>query len=75
MPLAIVAVLILLMKIGEIGPVATWWWGWVLLPFVVLFIWWEWLAEAIGWDKKQAAKRMEAAEKEAQETKRKNRGF
>ncbi len=75
MYLAIVATIILLMKLADIDPVAHWSWLWVLAPFGVLFLWWEWLAEATGWNKKIAEKRMADAEKEAQETKKKNRGF
>jgi len=75
MPLAIVAVIILAMKYFEIEPVAHWSWLWVLSPFVLLFLWWEWLAEAVGWDKRAAAKKMAEDERIAEETKKKNRGF
>lgn len=75
MPLAVVAVIILLMKLLDIDPVARWSWLWVLLPFVALFVWWEVIAPMIGWDKKQAEKKMKDDEKEAQETKKKSRGF
>ena len=75
MPLAIVAIIILLLKLAEIGPVANWSWFWVLIPFGVLALWWNVITPMIGWDKKVAAKKMEKEQKEAQEAKKKNRGF
>lgn len=75
MLLAFVAVVILVMKLAEFGPVAHWSWLYVLLPFVLLFIWWEWISELIGWDKKKAAQKRDADEKEAAATKKKMRGF
>jgi small Trp-rich protein len=75
MPLAIVAIIILLLKIAEIGPPATWPWIWVLAPFGVLVLWWNVIAPLINWDKKVAEKKMKKEQAEAQEAKRKNRGF
>lgn len=75
MPLAIVAALILLMKLAEIGPVAKWPWFWVLMPFFVLALWWNVIAPMVGWDKRVAEKKMREDEQLAQETKKKNRGF
>ena len=75
MPLAIVFVIIFLLKILDIPPVGTWSWFWVLLPFGVLMLWWNVITPMIGWDKKMAEKKMQADEKEAAETKKKNRGF
>lgn len=75
MPLAIVAVIILLMKLAEIGPVAKWSWFWVLLPFLILALWWNVIAPMVGWDKRVAEKKMREEEQQAQETKKKNRGF
>jgi small Trp-rich protein len=75
MPLAIIAVLILAMKIFDIGPVATWSWWWVLAPFAVLFLWWEVIAPAIGWNKRSAELKMKKEAEDAEEFKRKQRGF
>ncbi len=75
MPLAIVFVIMFLMKILDIDPVARWSWFWVLTPLVVLMLWWNVLAPMVGWDKKMAEKKMRDEEREAQETKKKNRGF
>ncbi len=73
--LASIAVIILLMKIAEIGPVATWPWVYVMLPFILLIFWWEFLSKWIGWDKRTAEKKMAKDVKENLETKKKNRGF
>lgn len=75
MPLAVVAALILLMKLADVGPVATWPWLWVLLPFGVLLLWWEVLAPMIGWDRMVAAKKIEQEERRKKEQLKKDRGF
>ncbi|MBL0122743.1 MAG: TIGR04438 family Trp-rich protein [Betaproteobacteria bacterium] len=75
MPLAVVATIILLLKIAEIGPPAKWSWFWVLIPFAVLFLWWTVITPMIGWDKKMAEKKMKKEQAEAEITKKKNRGF
>ena len=73
--LAIIAVIILIMKIADINPVANWSWFYVLLPFALLAFWWEFVSKWIGWDKRNAEKKMAADMKKAAETKKKNRGF
>lgn len=75
MPLVVVGIIIFLLKILDIDPVARWNWFWVLSPFIGAFVWWEMIAPMIGWDKKQAEKKMLKEQQEAQETKKKNRGF
>ncbi len=75
MPLAVIFVILLLMKFFEIGPVAKWSWIWVLTPFFLLMLWWNVITPLIGWDKKVAEKKMKKEQKEAEETKKKNRGF
>lgn len=75
MPLAIVGVLILLMKLAEIEPVASWSWLWVLAPLGALALWWEVIAPLIGWDRWEAARKVEAEERRKKELIKKNRGF
>jgi small Trp-rich protein len=75
MPLAVIAVIILLMKLLDFGPVGKWAWWWVLLPFGILFVWWEIVSPMVGWDKKQAEKKIAADAKAAEEHKKKTRGF
>jgi small Trp-rich protein len=73
--LAVVAVVILLMKIADINPVANWSWFYVMLPFAILFFWWEFLSKWIGWDKRAAERKMAEEMKQNQKTKRANCGF
>ena len=75
MPLAIAFVIIFLLWILDIQPVGSWKWYWVMLPFGLLMLWWNVITPMIGWDKRMAEKKMAADMKEAEETKRKNRGF
>ena len=75
MPLAIIFVILFLLKILDIPPVGNWSWVWVLTPFGLLMLWWNVITPMIGWDKKVAEKKMKDDEKQAEETKRKNRGF
>ena len=75
MPLIIIGVILFLLKIVEIDPVARWSWLWVLSPFVLAFVWWEFITPLIGWDKKVAEKKMKQEMEENAATKKKNRGF
>jgi small Trp-rich protein len=75
MPLAIVAAIIILCKLLEVGPPAEWKWWVVLMPLVALFIWWEVICPLLGVDKKNAERKMAADAREAEESKKKNRGF
>lgn len=75
MPFVVIGVILVLLKIAEVGPTANWSWLWVLVPFGVAFIWWEAIAPMIGWDKRQAAKKMQKEQEEAQAWKKKTRGF
>ncbi len=75
MPLAIIFVIILLLKILDISPVGGWSWIWVLTPFALLVLWWNVITPMIGWDRKMAEKKMAKDMKEAEDTKKKNRGF
>ncbi|MBL8519856.1 MAG: TIGR04438 family Trp-rich protein [Betaproteobacteria bacterium] len=75
MPFVILGVILLLMWLLDIGPVGSWKWYWVLAPFAVAFIWWEAIVPLIGWDKRQAAQKMQKDQEEAQAWKKKTRGF
>ena len=75
MILVIIASIILLLKVAGIAPVAGWSWLWVLSPWVVILLWWEVITPLIGWDKREAERKMQQAEKDAQEHKKKQRGF
>ena len=75
MPLAVIAVIVLLMKILDIDPVGRWSWFWVLLPFGLVFVWWEVITPMIGWDKKMAEKKMKDEKVASEAIKKQNRGF
>ena len=75
MPLAVVAALIFLMKIADVGPVAMWSWLWVLAPWGVLMLWWEVISPLIGWEKRVAIDKLNQEEREKRDHKKKMRGF
>ena len=75
MVLVIIASIILLLKIIGIAPIAGLSWWWVMSPWVVILLWWEVVAPMVGWDKRNAEKKMREAEKEAEAHKKKQRGF
>lgn len=61
----ILGVLLVLMKLGDVGPVGEWggdsaFWAWasVLWPFLVAFLWWQY-ADKVGLTQKRAMDRME----------------
>jgi small Trp-rich protein len=49
-----IGVILLLMKFLEFGPVATWSWWVVLLPFGIALLWFEVVEPFFGLDKKKA---------------------
>jgi small Trp-rich protein len=51
--------ILLVMKYLEIGPVATWSWWLVLVPFGMAVLWWAW-ADWSGYTKKKAMERDDA---------------
>jgi small Trp-rich protein len=55
----VLGVLLILLKVGEIGPVAQWSWWWVLAPFPLAAVWWAW-ADASGMTKRREMDKMEA---------------
>ncbi|MDO4795017.1 MAG: TIGR04438 family Trp-rich protein [Brachymonas sp.] len=54
-----IGVLLLILKLLEIDPVATWSWLYVLAPFALAALWWAW-ADASGYTKRKAMERMDA---------------
>jgi small Trp-rich protein len=60
-----IALLVLLFKVLELPPVASWSWWWVLAPFGVAFLWFEFGESLTGFDKKRLrALDQEVAKKE-----------
>ncbi len=58
MPLVIVGVLLLVAKMAEFGPFASWPWWLVLAPFVGAILWWH-FADSSGLTKRRAMEKME----------------
>lgn len=54
----VVGVLLLLMKVAEVGPVADLSWWWVLAPFGVAVVWWE-FADKTGYTQRKAMDRLD----------------
>jgi small Trp-rich protein len=42
MAFVVIGVLLIALKFGEVGPVATLSWLWVLSPFALAVVWWTW---------------------------------
>jgi len=58
MAMVILGVLLLAMKLGELGPVGHWSWWAVLLPFGLAVLWWSW-ADSSGWTKRREMNKMD----------------
>jgi small Trp-rich protein len=55
----VVGVLLLIMRLADVGPVGAWpWWG-VLLPFPLAAVWWLW-SDMTGWTKRREVNKMDA---------------
>jgi small Trp-rich protein len=59
----VLGVVLLVMKLAEFGPVATWSWLGVLAPFALAAVWWAW-ADASGWTKRREMDKMEAKKRQ-----------
>jgi small Trp-rich protein len=53
MPLLWIGVMLVILRLLEIGPFATLSWWWVLAPLAVAIVWFEWLERVFGRDKRQ----------------------
>ena len=52
------AILLSLLKLAEIGPVATWNWWYILGVYASAAVWWAW-ADASGYTKRKAMQKMD----------------
>jgi small Trp-rich protein len=57
--MVVLGVLLILLKVGDIGPFGMWSWWAVLWPFVVAVVWWAW-ADSSGWTKRREMDKMDA---------------
>lgn len=55
--------LLLVLKLAELGPVAELSWWWVLAPFALAALWWNW-ADASGYTKRKATEEVERRREE-----------
>lgn len=55
--------LLIVLKLLEIGPVANWSWLLVLAPFGAAVVWWAW-ADAAGYTKRREMDKLEEKKKE-----------
>lgn len=54
--LLVIGILLVVLKLAEIGPVAGWSWWWFTLPFVATVLWWA-VADATGLTSKREMSR------------------
>jgi small Trp-rich protein len=59
-----VGLVLLVSKLLEVGPFADLSWWWVVLPFVLALVWWEFFERRLGLDKKKAFDELDLAKKE-----------
>ncbi|MBV8500147.1 MAG: TIGR04438 family Trp-rich protein [Paucibacter sp.] len=57
MAFVVIGVLLVLLKYGEVGPVAAWSWLWVLSPFAAAVVWWAW-SDSSGRTSRKAMERL-----------------
>lgn len=57
-------VILLILKLLEVGPIATLSWWWVVLPLIIAWIWFEMFEKRFGWDKKAAFDELDRAKSE-----------
>ncbi|UXH80130.1 TIGR04438 family Trp-rich protein [Roseateles amylovorans] len=56
--LIVIGVLLLLLKLGEVGPVGDLSWWWVLSPFLAAVLWWE-FADKTGYTKRKEMEKLD----------------
>jgi small Trp-rich protein len=65
----LIGLLLLGLKLAAVAPVAGWEWWWVLLPFGLAFLWWEW-TDRSGYTKRKMAEKAEQRKKDRIEKQR-----
>ncbi len=58
-----IGLLLLALKVLEIGAVATWSWYVIAAPFVLTVAWWAW-ADSVGYTKRKEMEKMEKRKQE-----------
>ena len=62
--LLLIGLVLLVSKLLDFGPFAGLSWWWVVLPFVLAFVWWEFFERRLGLDKKKAFDELEKAKQD-----------
>ena len=63
MPMLVIGVILLALKLGEVGPFEKMSWWWVVVPFLLSVVWWEVIEPMFGLDKKKDHEEAENAKK------------
>jgi len=56
-----VGLVLLLLKLADVGPIGPLSWWWIVLPFVAALIWFELVERRLGLDKKKAFDELDRA--------------
>ena len=59
----VIGVLLIALKLGELGPVAEWSWWWVLAPFALAAAWWAY-ADASGYTRRKEMDKLDERKRE-----------
>jgi small Trp-rich protein len=69
-----IGLVLMVLKVMEIGPVAAWEWWWVLSPLALAVLWWAW-ADGTGYTKAKAMEKMDQKTKDRREAARERLGL
>jgi small Trp-rich protein len=69
-----IGLVLIVLKVMEIGPVAAWEWWWVLSPLALAVAWWAW-ADNTGYTKAKAMEKMDQKTKDRREAARERLGL
>ncbi|UUX96927.1 TIGR04438 family Trp-rich protein [Aquabacterium sp. J223] len=74
MAFLLVGVLLVLLKLGELGPTAAWSWWAVLSPFGLALLWWWW-SDSSGRTQRRAMEKFDAKREERRRKHLENMGL
>jgi small Trp-rich protein len=69
-----IGLVLIVLKVMEIGPVAAWEWWWILSPLALAVVWWVW-ADNTGYTKAKAMEKMDKKTKDRREAARERLGL
>ena len=71
----LVAILLLGLKLGAVGPFATLSWWWIAIPLGLAFLWWEIIDPMFGVSQRRAMEKVEERKAERNARARRNLGL